>query len=162
MVGFAKQTVGKKFNEEALKTLYVAFVRSKIDYCSIVWFPVYRAQISELEKIQKKFTMLAQREWPNEANNYEIRPYETRCMDLKIETLERRFLINGCQFVFDILEGILEFSYIKEKLIINRNRQTRHTSFISIPMFTCNFFCDQPLWRVVRQFIRKAQVEKIL
>ena len=38
-----------------LKTLYNCFVRSKLEYCSLIWSPIYNKHIGELESVQRKF-----------------------------------------------------------------------------------------------------------
>jgi hypothetical protein len=44
------------FNILAIKSLfYDAFVRSKLEYCSVFWMPYNQVYISLLEKIQRKF-----------------------------------------------------------------------------------------------------------
>lgn len=46
----------KNFNNvDTLKMLYYAFVRSKLEYACIVWFPIYRCYIAEVEQIQKRY-----------------------------------------------------------------------------------------------------------
>ena len=40
---------------DALKMLYYSFVRSQLEYASVVWSPVYDVHINRLEKIQRRF-----------------------------------------------------------------------------------------------------------
>ncbi|CAH1108186.1 unnamed protein product [Psylliodes chrysocephalus] len=47
---------GRQFSEpNTLKTIFNAFVRSKLEYASIVWSPGYEVHSQALEKIQRKF-----------------------------------------------------------------------------------------------------------
>ena len=36
--------------------MFNTYIKSKLEYCCIVWYPVQQAYINELEKIQKTFT----------------------------------------------------------------------------------------------------------
>ena len=42
-------------NLSTLRLLYVTFVRSRLEYASIVWSPIYNCNILQLEKIQRRF-----------------------------------------------------------------------------------------------------------
>ena len=45
----------KDLSPLSLKTLYCSLVRSKLEYCSPVWTPIYKVDLEMLEKIQKRF-----------------------------------------------------------------------------------------------------------
>jgi hypothetical protein len=46
----------KRFRSEScLRALYFTLVRSKLEYCSIVWSPIYRRGVDALESVQRKF-----------------------------------------------------------------------------------------------------------
>ena len=55
MLGFILRTCRYFTNIASLKTLYYCYVRSKLEYGSIVWSPFYNEYISKLEQIQRKF-----------------------------------------------------------------------------------------------------------
>lgn len=38
-----------------LKILYFCFVRSKLEYGSIIWFPIYQCHIDNIESVQRRF-----------------------------------------------------------------------------------------------------------
>lgn len=54
-LGFVLRNAKKFTNKRTLLILYSSFVRSKIEYCSIVWNPYYIKYIQAIENIQKKF-----------------------------------------------------------------------------------------------------------
>jgi hypothetical protein len=61
MLGYIRR-IGKKFRDSyTLKTLYNSFVRSHLDYASVVWNPYYGVDLKRIEAIQKKFLRLALR-----------------------------------------------------------------------------------------------------
>jgi hypothetical protein len=54
LLGFlTRNTVS--FDSNVLKTFYNAFIRSKLEYCFIVWSPTYQKYIHMLEAVQRKF-----------------------------------------------------------------------------------------------------------
>lgn len=49
----------KSFNNPAsLIRLYCAYVRSRLEYCTPVWSPMYSTYISSIEKVQRRFTRM--------------------------------------------------------------------------------------------------------
>ena len=89
-LGFIKRFCFDINNLDTLKMLYNALVLSVLEYCSVVWMPYHSVWIDTIESVQKQFTMFALREYPNEANNYHISPYEDRLERLNMIKLERR------------------------------------------------------------------------
>jgi hypothetical protein len=55
MLGFIFRNTSDFTNTISIKSLFYAFVRSKLEYCSVVWMPYNQVYISLLEKIQRKF-----------------------------------------------------------------------------------------------------------
>lgn len=56
--GFIIRNTFNFSNPLALQYLFNSFVRSKLEYCAVVWNPHYEYQKSGLEMIQKKFLIL--------------------------------------------------------------------------------------------------------
>ena len=47
---------GREFGDvETLKTLYLSYCRSRMEYASIIWSPIYNIHIASLERIQRRF-----------------------------------------------------------------------------------------------------------
>lgn len=55
MLGFIIRNTRNFTNIDCLKTLYFAFVRSCLEYCTVVWSPHYNVHIQAIERIQRKF-----------------------------------------------------------------------------------------------------------
>lgn len=58
-LGFVLRNARAFTSIETLKTLYVSFVRSGLEYASTVWSPIYSNMSCELEKIQRRFLKAA-------------------------------------------------------------------------------------------------------
>src|ERR1700744_624629 len=57
----------KRFrNPESIITLYKAYVRSHVEYCSVVWSPISQNSVDKVERVQRKFTRMLYRKfnWP--------------------------------------------------------------------------------------------------
>ena len=62
--------------------MFNTYIKSKMEYCCIVWSPVSQKWIYELEKIQKSFT--------SKINGMEEFDYHERLKKLNLYSLERR------------------------------------------------------------------------
>ena len=84
--------------------MFNTYIKSKLEYCCIVWSPVQQAYINELEKIQKTFT--------SKINGMEELDYHERLIKLDMYSLERRrdryFIIYGWQQIEGLKENVLD------------------------------------------------------
>ena len=55
MYGFIVRNCRQFNNVSALKCLFFSYVRSKLEYCSIIWNPYYRCHVERLESVQRRF-----------------------------------------------------------------------------------------------------------
>ncbi|VEN35101.1 unnamed protein product [Callosobruchus maculatus] len=54
MLGFVIRN-GRQFSISVLKLLYTSYVRSKLEYGVLIWYPYYVTHISQIERVQRKF-----------------------------------------------------------------------------------------------------------
>ena len=57
----------KRFRDpESVITLNKAYVRSQVEYCSVVWSPIYQNSVDKIERVQRKFTRMIYHKfnWP--------------------------------------------------------------------------------------------------
>jgi hypothetical protein len=46
----------KSFREiTCWKSLFIAFVRSKLEYGSLIWYPIYKIHVNRVETVQRRF-----------------------------------------------------------------------------------------------------------
>jgi len=87
MLGFIKR-FSKDFHDPyVIKTLYISFVRSQLEYGAIIWDPFYANYSDRIESIQKRFLKFSLRRLPRDLNlpAFILPPYRGRCKLIKIE-----------------------------------------------------------------------------
>jgi hypothetical protein len=79
-------------NPYTLRSLYVSFVRPKLEYASCVWSPFYDVRVDKVERVQRRFIRYALRGlgW---RDIYNLPPYEYRCALLRLDTLGKKHSI---------------------------------------------------------------------
>ena len=91
--------------EETMLKLYKSHIRSKAEYCCIVWSPTHRKEISKIERIQKSYT--------KKIEGMEEKNYHQRLKSLKLYSLERRreryMILNTWQQIEGQKENLMGF-----------------------------------------------------
>ena len=104
-------------DKEPMLRMFNTYIKSKLEYCYIVWSPVRQEWIYELEKIQKNFT--------SRINGMEDLDYHERLRKLKMYSLERRreryMIIYGWQQLEGLKENVLRL-YAGERSADERKR----------------------------------------
>jgi hypothetical protein len=88
---------------EIFKKAFYALVLPGLEYCSVVWCPIYRKDIIALETVQRRFTKRAQRKC-----GLKNEEYDDRLKRWKIPTLETRRLHIDLIMVYKILYGFVD------------------------------------------------------
>ena len=104
MISKANQRVGlikrsfSRLNIHSFKILYKSLVRPILEYCSAIWYPLYKTDALEIEKVQRRATKLVP----------ELRKldYSERLKALNITTLAYRRRRTDVLQVFRIIKGI--------------------------------------------------------
>lgn len=103
-LGFVVRTTKNFKNINAIKILYFALVRTKLEYASIVWSPIYKKQILEIEKVQRKFIKYLlfkiSGEYPARGTDY-----LDLCERVKMLTLEERRTCAEVLFTIGVCRG---------------------------------------------------------
>merc|ERR1711915_116982 len=104
--------------------MFNAYIKSKIEYCSLIWNPWEKEDIDKLERIQKNCT--------SKIKGMENMNYHERLIKLNLYSLERRqerfMIINA----WEQLEGIKENVLRLETGTIGRRRCIRSTTIPTI------------------------------
>lgn len=105
--------------EKPMLKLFKSYIRSKAEYCCIVWSPTHRKEINKIERIQKSFT--------KKIEGMEDKNYHERLKSMKLYSLERRreryMILNAWQQVEGLRENVMGF----EMNIRSRSRTIKST-----------------------------------
>lgn len=120
-------------NVDIMKLLYFSYVRSKLEYCSLVWSPGYATYINNIESIQRRFVKYL---CFIEDGNYPTIGYSQSIMleRFDMSNLENRRIIHSIVFLYKIIHSIFDCPSILEQLhfrvprIESRNRETFYLS----------------------------------
>ena len=77
--------------------LFNTYIKSRLEYCSIVWSPTSQEFINKIERIQKSFTA--------KIEGMENKDYHERLKELKLYSLERRRERYMIIYAWEMLEG---------------------------------------------------------
>lgn len=111
MLGFIFRC-GKFFkNPRSMLVQFNTLVRSRLEYCSTVWNPLYVHGIDQIERVQKKFTRLHYFKFQLESP----RPsYDIRLKRLRLHSLETRRMICDEVMLFKLVHQHVDTTLSRE------------------------------------------------
>lgn len=135
MYGYIARSSRHFTDTETLKMLYVAYVRSKLEYASLVWNPGYAVHTNTIESVQRKFLKFLSFKvdgiypevgFPNDVLNKRF----------EMTSLIDRRTCTSLTFLFKLVRGQLDCKYLRDKLNFNMPRPASrqgHTFYLSTP-----------------------------
>lgn len=158
MLAFVKRESFKTFNTDTAKTLYGSLVRSHLEFASSIWLPNCQTHIDLIERTQKQAVIFLHQDNINRAeNNYVLAPYNERCADLKLVSLQRRRINASVLFLHKIISGRVKCPDIRNTLNINSGQRTlRNPEFIRIRFSRTEHGLSSPLNLACRLFNHAA------
>ena len=84
-------------DKQTMLTLYKSLIQCKLDYCSQLWSPVSKGEITALEQVQRNFL--------RKISGISHLPYWDQLKELKLYSLERRRERYMIIYVWRIIEG---------------------------------------------------------
>lgn len=144
MLGFIFRSCKRFRNPDSIITLYKAYVRSHVEYCSVVWSPIYQNSIDKIERVQRKFTRMLYRKF-----NWRKVEYHQRLERLKLPLLETRRLIADETFLYKVVNGRFEADLMSDIVTFNGARSTRQVppTFYP-PTYSTNIEANSPIIRM--------------
>ena len=114
--GFIRRLSDKSFDHYTRKILFVSFVRSKLEYASVIWNPSALVHSNRIERIQIKFIKydLAFLNF----TNFPAATYSGKCALLSLKTLEARRKIASLNFLYNIVSGNIDCSDLLQSIKI--------------------------------------------
>jgi hypothetical protein len=151
-LGYIKR-IGREFRDiHSLKTLYSSFVRSILEYASIIWNPYYRTHSDRIERLQRRFMRFALRHlrWNNDSP---LPPYCQRCQLIDIERLNVRRRVACVMFVHDVLSNKYDCPVILSNLsFLVYRRNIRSRVILREERHRTNYGANEPLNGAIRAF----------
>ena len=99
ILGLIKRTCRGLKDVSTLRTLYLALVRSQLEFCSVVWSPYQASNITKLERIQRRATKLILKTTDE---------YQQRREKLNLLSLEQRRFLFDVLFLYKALNGHID------------------------------------------------------
>lgn len=149
MLGFINRS-SKDFDDPfALRSLYFCFVRSVLEYASVVWTPYYKVDITRLERIQKRFTRFALRplRWTDQ-----LPPYNTRLVLLNLLSLESRRTSFCAMFIRDLLQSKILSPVLLSRLKFKFGRTLRSQFCLYAEPHRTNYGYREPVNNMIMEF----------
>ncbi|KAJ3621673.1 hypothetical protein MTP99_003782 [Tenebrio molitor] len=142
---------------DALKALYLALVRSRLEYASLVWYPIYGVTVSSLEGIQRRFLKYLSYVF---SGVYPCRgcPHGELLQSFGIQSLSLRRKINSALFLYHLVRGRVDCPDLLGKLSLRVPRPNlRSASTFVVPTPRTNLLRRSPLFHAVSNF---SQIEQ--
>jgi hypothetical protein len=151
-LGFIFRSCKRFRSESCLRALYFTLVRSKLEYCSIVWSPIYRRSVDALESVQRKFAkyilfkLIA--EFPPRGTPNSVLYDMANLRSLNMRRNDS-FLI----FLYKIIHGIINSPFLLSQIYFNVPRANlRSGRFFYVPRAVTNILHRSPLYTACTLF----------
>lgn len=150
LIGYIKRVSYGKFTPNTQKILYMAYVRSRLEFASVIWSPYQEIYRSEIESIQKQLVIYLLESRKNGAP-FKLTPYIDRCKTLKLSPLELRRQINDAMLAFDIYHKIINDPDLCSQFSRSKPvRSLRTTKLLTEKLYTTEYASQQPMARLTR------------
>lgn len=149
MLGFIMRSTQPFSSIACLKTLYFAYVRSILEYASVVWNPHYQTQVHMIERLQHKFLRYVAYK---EMIPLETLSYTDLLTNLNMQTLKDRRQTADLIFLFKLIHNQIECPDLLENIYFNvpqRSLRTNNSTF-HISFHSTNYGFYSPLQRISR------------
>ena len=145
LLGFIYRNTKDFQDPHTLKALYNSLIRSRLEYCCIVWSPYCQKSSVRIEKVQKRFTRFALRkmDWNGELPNY-----DARCGLLGLKPLSKRRIYYSVLFAQDVLTNHLDCPYLLSLFNVyapSRTLRPRDEYFLYVPKHRTNYGLNEPV-----------------
>ena len=158
MVGYIKKKSNGKFKVKTLKILYCAYVRSRLEFASVIWSPYQEVYKDDIESVQKQF-MIDLLDDRRSATSYRLAPYVERCKTLKLQPLCIRRQIADAVCAYDIFSGQTNVEFLNSKFVRSRSvRQLRHNRLLEERVFSVDYLMNQPIARLISLVNHNAEM----
>lgn len=150
----------KGFNDiNTHRLLYVAFVRSRLEYASVVWSPIYDSNSLQLEKIQRRFLKSA---LYTLNGIYPPRgfPQNVLLEMFDLTSLSKRRICNSVIFLYKIVNNCLNCINLVSQINYKVPRiGARHNNLLALCTPRTNILIASPLYQM---YVNYAKIENTI
>lgn len=149
MLGFVIRNSKHFKNEQTFKTLYFSFIRSKLEYCSVIWSPTYHKFVKEIERVQIKFIRFLHFKLTGNYPNFVS--YGELANLYGLSTLESRRCAAAITMLSNIINNSVETSSVicnKVLLRVPIKSDSRSSQIMYTPQARTNLMLHSPFYRM--------------
>lgn len=148
--GYIKRISNGQFGTRTLKILYTSYVRSKLEFGSVIWDPFQEVYRDDIESIQKQFLMYALGD-SNKVPPYRLLPYEERCAKFGMDTLVFRRKIINSMFAYDLYHNRFNDTSLFNRLVRAGGMRTLRTNrLLYEEAYHRDYSYHQPFAKMIR------------
>lgn len=152
MYGFIVRNTRHFTQINCIKQLYVSFVRSILEYASVIWSPHYQCHVYSLEKIQNRFLRYVH--FKN-TGQYDWNIPKNHILEFcNLQTLEKRRQINNILYLYKLLHADVDDSDFLSLISLNvpsHSTRSLNTFYISGTPHT-NIHLNSPLYKICNSY----------
>lgn len=158
MLGFIIRNCKTFTNILALKVLYFSYVRSKLEYGSIVWNPYYSVHKLTIEKVQRKFLKFLSYKtdgiYPERGFDHAI------LLDIfKFDSLEMRRCCSSLTFLYKLLHNKIDCPIIVSQIPFNVPRpHSRQNLTFYCNLARTNVLLKSPIQNMCENFNKLSDI----
>ena len=137
--------------------MYTSYVRSKLEFGSVIWDPYQEVYRDDIESVQKQFVMYALGD-TYRVPPYRLLPYEYRCEKLGLETLRVRRTKMNLMFAYDIYNNRFNDVNFSNKLVrVEQYHLFRFNRLLHEETYHSQYSYFQPIAKMIRLINKFSQ-----
>lgn len=161
MYGFIYRNCREFTNSNCLMTLYNTFIRSKLEYGCLIWYPLYQVHNTNIETIQRKFLKflmyILDGTYPDRGYDYEVMLDRFQVVSL----LHRRNVLS-VKFLYNIIHNNIDCPKILNAITFKIPRlESRYETMFYIPRSRTNIMCKSPIYVMCNNYNRICKITDI-
>lgn len=152
MLGFIIRNTSAFSDTKTITTLYYTLVRSKLEYASTVWNPIYDVHKIALERVQRKLLKYLHFK---SSGVYPVRGYDNTLLlrEFNMQSLECRRLLHSLAFLYKMVHNQLCCPKLLPLIEICTPREGSRTCYMfKCPRAVTNIFVKSPIYTMVNTY----------
>lgn len=142
-----------------LRLLFITFVRSRLEYASVIWCPIYTIYVTLIERVQRRFfksaVFLLDGVYPPRGT-----PQDQFLVRFNLQSLLTRRTMYSVVFLFKLIHYCIKCESITAMIKYRVPRiNSRHNSLFLLPLARTNLLIKSPLYQMISNY---SNVEKTL